>query len=186
MLTLILGGARSGKSRLAQRLAAKAERVSYVATCQAGPDPEMLARIERHRADRPSGWRTIEEPLALAEAVERMANESDAILVDCLTIWLSNLSWEHRDISGVGALACEAAISSQLQRLAAAARGCHVILVSNELGCGTVPESAVARAFRDTHGMMNQWAAEAADEVILTIAGLPFYLKTAVRGEVSR
>jgi adenosylcobinamide kinase/adenosylcobinamide-phosphate guanylyltransferase len=186
MLTLILGGVRSGKSRLAQRLAAKAERVSYVATCQSGQDSEMLARIERHRADRPSGWRTIEEPLALAEAVERTARDSDAILVDCLTIWLSNLSWEHREVGGAGAFACEAAMRSQLQRLAAAARQCRVILVSNELGAGTVPESAVTRAFRDTHGLMNQWAAEAADEVILTVAGLPLYLKTAVRGEDSR
>jgi adenosylcobinamide kinase / adenosylcobinamide-phosphate guanylyltransferase len=186
MLTLILGGARSGKSRLAQRLAANAGRVSYVATCQSGQDSEMLARIERHRADRPSGWRTVEEPLAPAEAVERMANESDAILVDCLTIWLSNLSWEHRDIGGAGAFVCEAAIRGQLQRLTAAARHCHVILVSNELGGGTVPESAVTRAFRDAHGLMNQWAAEAADEVILTVAGLPLYLKTAVRGEGSR
>jgi adenosylcobinamide kinase/adenosylcobinamide-phosphate guanylyltransferase len=183
MLTLILGGARSGKSRLAQRLAAKAERVGYVATCQAGQDPEMLARIERHRGDRPSGWRTIEEPLALADVVQRMTSEADAILVDCLTIWLSNLSWEHREAGGAGSLACESAVRSQLQRTAAAARHCHVILVSNELGGGTVPESAVTRAFRDAHGLMNQWAAEAADQVILTVAGLPRYLKTAVHGE---
>lgn len=186
MLTLILGGARSGKSRLAQRLAAKAERVSYVATCQAGLDPEMLARVEQHRAGRPGDWRTVEEPLALADAVERMANESDVILVDCLTIWLSNLSWEHREAGGASAFVCETAIRSQLQRLAAAARQCHVILVSNELGSGTVPESAVTRAFRDTHGLMNQWAAAAADEVILTVAGLPLYLKTPIRDEGSR
>ena len=94
MLTLILGGARSGKSRLAQRLATTAGRVTYIATAQAGQDAEMAARIARHRADRPSLWRTIEEPLALAGAVERAANQSDAILVDCLTIWLSNLFWE--------------------------------------------------------------------------------------------
>lgn len=183
MLTLILGGARSGKSRLAQRLAAAAGRVSYIATAQAGEDPEMAARIERHRADRPSSWRTIEEPLALASVVEREASETDAILVDCLTIWLSNLFWEHRDGTPQQV---EAAIRADLRRIAAAGRQCHIILVSNELGSGTVPEPAVTRAFRDTQGLMNQWVAEAADEVILTVAGLPLYLKTAPQREDAR
>ena len=176
MLTLILGGARSGKSRLAQRLAAPAARVSYVATAQAGDDPEMAARIEQHRAGRPPSWRTIEEPLALADAVDRAASDADAILVDCLTIWLSNLFWEHRDGK---AQQVEDAARTELQRITGSASHCHVILVSNELGCGTVPEPAVTRAFRDTQGLLNQWAAEAADEVILTVAGLPLYLKTA-------
>jgi adenosylcobinamide kinase/adenosylcobinamide-phosphate guanylyltransferase len=176
MLTLILGGARSGKSRLAQRLAAPAGRVSYVATAQAGHDPEMAARIEQHRANRPDSWRTIEEPLALASAVERAANEADAILVDCLTVWLSNLFWEHRDGTPQQV---EDAVRTELQRIIASARNCHVILVSNELGCGTVPEPAVTRAFRDTQGLLNQWAAEGSDEVILTVAGLPLYLKTS-------
>src|SRR5438046_7780885 len=97
MLTLILGGARSGKSSLAQRLAMPAGRVSYLATAHAGSDPEMAARIERHRAGRPPSWRTIEEPLALAAAVEREAAQADAILVDCMKIWLTNLFWEHPD-----------------------------------------------------------------------------------------
>jgi adenosylcobinamide kinase/adenosylcobinamide-phosphate guanylyltransferase len=176
MLTLVLGGARSGKSRMAHRLAAPAGRVSYVATAQAGNDAEMAARIERHRADRPTSWRTIEEPLALAAAVERAANQADAILVDCLTLWLSNLFWEHRDSAPQQV---EDAARNQLRRIAAAAHQCHIILVSNELGCGTVPEPAVTRGFRDTQGLLNQWAAEAADEVILTVAGLPLYLKTA-------
>jgi adenosylcobinamide kinase/adenosylcobinamide-phosphate guanylyltransferase len=136
----------------------------------------MAARIARHRADRPSSWRTIEEPLALAGAVESAANETDTILVDCLTLWLSNLFWEHRDTAP---RQVEDVARNELQRLAAAARQCHLILVSNELGCGTVPEAAVTRAFRDTQGLLNQWAAEAADEVILAIAGLPLYLKTA-------
>ena len=175
MLTLILGGASSGKTRLAQRLAAPAGRVSYIATAQAGHDAEMAARIERHRASRPASWRTIEEPLALAAAVECAANDAEAILVDCLTLWLSNLFWEHRD----GApQQVEDAARSELQRIAAAACRCHIILVSNELGCGTVPEAAVTRGFRETQGLLNQWAAEAADQVILTVAGLPLYLKT--------
>ena len=176
MFTLILGGASSGKSRFAQHLALPYARVIYVATAQAGQDAEMAARIARHRDDRPPGWRTIEEPLALASAVERAAKDADAILVDCLTIWLSNLFWEHRD----GApRQVEDAACAELHRIAAVGRVCHVILVSNELGCGTVPEPAVTRAFRDAQGLLNQWAAEAADEVILTVAGLPLYLKGA-------
>jgi adenosylcobinamide kinase/adenosylcobinamide-phosphate guanylyltransferase len=173
MLTLILGGARSGKSRLAQRLAQKAGRVTYVATAQAGGDGEMSARIEHHRAQRPSEWLTIEETLAVAEAVERAAKTSDAVLVDCLTIWLSNLFWEHRD-SPAG---IEELVGSSLRRIADASRETQVFLVSNELGSGTVPEAAITRAFRDSQGLLNQRAAELADEVILTVAGLPLYLK---------
>jgi adenosylcobinamide kinase/adenosylcobinamide-phosphate guanylyltransferase len=176
MLTLILGGARSGKSRLAQRLATLAGHVIYIATARVGKDDEMAARIERHHADRPASWRTIEEPLALAAAVERAVNESDAILVDCLTVWLSNLFYAHRDSSP---RQLEDEVRAELQRIAQAAGASHVILVSNELGCGTVPEHSVTRAFRDAHGLLNRWAAEAADEVILTVAGLPLYLKSA-------
>jgi adenosylcobinamide kinase / adenosylcobinamide-phosphate guanylyltransferase len=174
MLTLILGGARSGKSLLAERLAAPAGRVSYVATARIDQDAEMAARVERHRARRPASWRTIEEPLALADAVHCAANDSNAILVDCLTIWLSNLFWEQRD--GTPRQVQEAA-RNELRRITVAGRPCHVILVSNEVGCGTVPEPAVTRAFRDTQGLLNQWSADAADEVIFTVAGLPLYLK---------
>jgi adenosylcobinamide kinase/adenosylcobinamide-phosphate guanylyltransferase len=174
MLTLILGGARSGKSRFAQKLAARAQRVCYLATLVPGDDPEMQARMARHRADRPSSWRTVEEPLALADAVELASRDADAVLVDCLTLWLSNLSWEHRASEPRH---LEDAVQSQIRRIADAGRACHIILVSNEVGCGTVPESPVARAFRDIHGFLNQWVAEAADEVILVVAGLPLYLK---------
>jgi adenosylcobinamide kinase / adenosylcobinamide-phosphate guanylyltransferase len=180
MLTLILGGARSGKSKLAQRLAATAGRVAYIATAVVGDDPEMAGRIARHRSDRPHFWPTIEESLALASAVERASKDVDTVLVDCLTIWLSNLSWEHRDSPP---RELEALTHREIERIAAVARQCRVILVSNELGSGTVPEAAVTRAFRDVHGILNQSAAEAADEVILTVAGLPLYLKRASRQE---
>ena len=175
MLTLILGGARSGKSRLAQRLAAQAARVAYIATAQVNQDVEMAARIERHRAERPNSWWTIEEPIDLACAVERAANQAEAIIVDCLTIWLSNLFFQHRDGAPQQVENC---VRKQLEKIAAVARSCHLILVSNELGCGTVPEPALTRAFRDAQGLLNQWAAEAADDVVLTVAGLPMYLKT--------
>ena len=180
MLTLIIGGARSGKSKLAQRLATSAGQVAYIATAALGQDPEMAARIERHRGDRPRSWQTIEEPLALASAVERASKEFDAVLVDCLTIWLSNLFWEHRNREPGHV---ETVARAELQQIAGVIRPCHVILVSNELGSGTVPEPAITRAFRDLHGLLNQWAAEAADDVILTVAGLPLYLKTANRHE---
>lgn len=174
MLTLILGGARSGKSRLAQKLAAAAGRVTYIATAEVNQDAEMAARIEQHRASRPSSWRTIEEPVALACAAERAADESDAVLIDCLTIWLNNLSWKYRDGTPQQLEDC---VRDEIERIAATARHGRLILVSNEVGSGTVPEAAVTRAFRDTHGFLNQWAAESADEVILTVAGLPLYLK---------
>jgi adenosylcobinamide kinase/adenosylcobinamide-phosphate guanylyltransferase len=174
MLTLILGGARSGKSKLAQRLAAPAGRVTCVATAAAGDDTGMAARIHQHRAHRPPSWQTIEEPLALANAIDLASKDSDAILVDCLTIWLSNLFWAHRDCPPGHV---EDAARNELRQIVTATRQCHIILVSNELGSGTVPEPAVTRAFRDAHGLVNQWAAEAADEVILTVAGLPLYLK---------
>jgi adenosylcobinamide kinase/adenosylcobinamide-phosphate guanylyltransferase len=180
MMTLILGGARSGKSKLAQRLAARAGSVAYIAAATASDDPEMAGRIERHLGDRPRSWQTIEEPLALASAVERASKESDAILVDCLTIWLSNLFWEHRD-GEAGHV--EAGARAELQQIAGVTPSCHVILVSNELGCGTVPEPAVTRAFRDVQGLLNHWAAEGGDEVIFRVAGLLFYLKTASHGE---
>jgi adenosylcobinamide kinase/adenosylcobinamide-phosphate guanylyltransferase len=178
MLTLILGGARSGKSRMAQKLAMPAGRVTFVATAQAGDDVEMAGRIERHRASRLSTWRTIEEPLALASAVEEAVKDADAVLVDCLTIWLANLFLRRKDETSDDV---EDAARAELHRVARAARHCHVILVSNELGSGTVPEPAITRAFRDQHGLLNQWAAEAANQVILMVAGLPLYLKVESR-----
>jgi adenosyl cobinamide kinase/adenosyl cobinamide phosphate guanylyltransferase len=167
MLSLILGAARSGKSKLAQKIAAAYPRVVYIATAPVDDDAEMVARIANHRANRPAGWQTVEAPLALAAAIEHAAPNADAVLVDCLTLWLSNLYFAGAQDSSV----------AELERIAAAASGCHVILVSNELGAGTVPEQALTRRFRDAHGLMNQQAAEAADDVILTVAGLPLYLK---------
>lgn len=184
MLTLILGGARSGKSRLAQQLGSSARRVVYVATARLdeNADAEMSARIAHHRASRPSSWQTIEEPLDLAAAVERAANDAEAILVDCLTLWLSNIFYERKDGTTQEIEGCARAA---LGRIAKTARHRQVILVSNELGSGTVPDAAVTRAFRDAHGLLNQWAGEAADQVILTVAGLPLYLKQISAGTQS-
>ena len=173
MLTLVLGCARSGKSRFAQSLCAGARRVAYVATARADDD-EMRRRIERHQQTRSPDWRTIEEALEIANAIESLSSDCDFILLDCLTLWLSNLCWEHRDSPGE---LVEATISKELSRLIAAATASHLIIVSNEVGGGLVPESAVGRRFRDLHGWMNQDVARAADCVYQLVAGIPIPVK---------
>ena len=172
MLTLIIGGARSGKSRFAQTLSV-GPRIVYLATGNPS-DAEMADRIARHRRDRPTHWLTIEEPLEIASAVERHAPQCDCLLIDCLTLWLSNLSWEHRDSAADTLHQCAAA---QLARISAASAACHVVIVTNELGCGLVPESPLARAFRDLQGWMNQEVARAADCVYHVVAGIPVAIK---------
>ena len=173
MLTLVIGGARSGKSRFAQSLAADSASVAYIATARA-EDAEMAARIARHRADRPPHWTTIEAPLDIANAVEQHARDFDTILLDCLTLWLSNLCFEHRDRPR---LSIHAAASQQLTRLADAARLTHLVLVTNEVGSGLVPESSLGRFFRDLQGSINQEAARAADWVHHLVAGIPVAIK---------
>jgi adenosylcobinamide kinase / adenosylcobinamide-phosphate guanylyltransferase len=179
MLTLILGGARSGKPNLVQKLAATSGRVVYIATAQPAEDAEMAARIPRHGSSRPPCWQTIEEPTALRSAVERAASVADTVRIGCLTTWMSNFFLAHRDASPPTA---EDSSRAEIRCIAAAPRQCRVILVSNEFGCCTVPEAAVARAFCDAQGLVNQYAAEAADEVILTVARPPLYLEAAKVG----
>jgi len=164
---LVLGGARSGKSAYAQRLAevASGERV-YVATAEAG-DEEMAARIAGHRAGRGAGWRTIEAPFALADAVQAEARPGRVVLVDCLTLWLSNLMLGGRDV--------EAEIG-RLVAAIAALKG-PAIFVSNEVGLGVVPDTKIGRVFRDSQGRLNREAAAASDAVVLLAAGLPTLLK---------
>ncbi|MFM9975788.1 MAG: bifunctional adenosylcobinamide kinase/adenosylcobinamide-phosphate guanylyltransferase [Beijerinckiaceae bacterium] len=167
-LTFVLGGARSGKSAHAEALArdCAATRI-YIATAQAF-DAEMHERIARHRADRAAdGWQTVEEPFALAEAVAKAANPGAVVLVDCLTLWLSNLMLTERDV--------EAGRDALLAALAAA-RG-PVVLVSNEVGLGIVPETPLGRRFRDEQGRLNQKIAALCGHVILVAAGLPLVLK---------
>jgi len=134
-------------------------------------DPEMEARVARHRRDRPSHWITVEEPLDIAGAVE-CHRDADCILVDCLTLWLSNLCWEYRaDSSPIERIALE-----QLARVAFVPAA-QVVLVTNEVGYGIVPESPVARFFRDLQGRMNQEAARIAGEVVQVVAGIPVVIK---------
>lgn len=163
---LILGGARSGKSRYAEGIARAMGRDRvYVATAQAHDD-EMARRIEAHVAARGDGWRTMEAPLDLTAALEA---EGDVLLVDCLTLWLTNLMLAERDPA------------AETDRLLASLKAATapVILVSNEVGLGIVPDNALARRFRDAQGVLNQRIAEQADLVVFMAAGLPLVMKGA-------
>jgi adenosylcobinamide kinase/adenosylcobinamide-phosphate guanylyltransferase len=173
MLSLVIGGARSGKSRFAESLGANSKRVTYVATARC-EDEEMAARIARHRARRPARWVVIEEPLEIGSAIERCAVGCDFLLLDCLTLWLSNFCWEHRDDTEADV---HAAAIREVARVSAAAATYHVVLVTNEVGCGLVPESPLGRFFRDLQGWVNQDAARSADWVYHVVAGIPVAIK---------
>ncbi|MGD0722481.1 MAG: bifunctional adenosylcobinamide kinase/adenosylcobinamide-phosphate guanylyltransferase [Roseiarcus sp.] len=166
---LVLGGARSGKSGYALALAeaAAGERL-YLATGSAG-DAEMAARIARHRSERGEGWTTLEEPLALAEALAREARAARVVLVDCLTFWLANAMFARRDPAEETARLCAA-----IEALAGPA-----VFVSNEVGSGIVPETRLGRDFRDEQGRLNQAVARACGGVALVVAGVPIQLKPA-------
>ncbi|NKJ43736.1 bifunctional adenosylcobinamide kinase/adenosylcobinamide-phosphate guanylyltransferase [Novosphingobium sp. SG720] len=163
----VIGGARSGKSRHAQiRAEASGLAPVYLATAQAF-DAEMTARITQHQAERDGRWQTVEAPLDLAEAIAREAAPGRVLLVDCLTLWLSNLMLSERDMAGA---------LDALERAVAGAAGL-VILVSNEVGQGIVPDNALARRFRDEAGWANQRMAACCDEAVLVCAGLALTLK---------
>jgi adenosylcobinamide kinase/adenosylcobinamide-phosphate guanylyltransferase len=169
-VTLVLGGARSGKSRYAQQLAEQSRHVVFVATAKAS-DEEMRLKIERHRTDRPQEWRTIEEPLNLPEVLAENALGSDVIVVDCLTIFAANLL----EVEGEDSKAIERRVDALCEALRIAQ--CNIVLVSNEVGSGVVPEYAVGCRFRDLLGEINQKVARIADDVVLLVAGLPLALK---------
>lgn len=167
LTTLILGGARSGKTSRALALAeSTGQKRCYIATAQAC-DAEMAARIANHQAERGAGWWTLEAPLDLADAVTVAAKDSDVVLIDCLTLWLSNLMHHGRDVA------------EETTGLIATlnAGTVPVIAVSNEVGMSIVPDNRMARDFRDAQGRLNQQIAGAAEIVELVVAGLPLKLK---------
>ena len=170
-LSLILGGARSGKSAHAEALCESlSARPVYLATATlAGDDPEMAGRVAAHRARRGGHWRTVEAPLELAAALEAEAAPGRALLVDCLTLWLSNLMLAGRDVPAAGETLAGALGRARLR--------CPVVLVSSEVGLGIVPGNRLARAFRDHAGRLHQSLAARADRVVLVVAGLPLTVK---------
>jgi adenosylcobinamide kinase/adenosylcobinamide-phosphate guanylyltransferase len=166
-VTLVLGGAKSGKSRYAERVVeAAATGGTYCATAEAG-DAEMAERIAAHRARRGPFWHTVETPLALGTVIAKAATRERPLLIDCLTLWLSNLLLAGKEPEAESALLCRALQQS---------RG-PVVLVSNELGMGLVPDTPLGRRFRDAAGCLNQDVAALADRVVFVAAGLPLVLK---------
>ncbi len=178
-LTLVLGGVRAGKSRYAQTLAQAGRRVLVVATAEAGDD-EMAARIQAHRAERPAHWDTLEEPLDLETALAPRLPAYDTMLLDCLTLWVSNLLLRNAD-AGQARLD----ISAEAHRLLELYEDGDAswIVVSNEVGLGVIPANELARAYADELGRVNQVFAQAADDVILMVAGQSVNLKALGSGE---
>ncbi|MBC3886589.1 bifunctional adenosylcobinamide kinase/adenosylcobinamide-phosphate guanylyltransferase [Undibacterium griseum] len=193
--TLIFGGARSGKSAFAEQLATQwmtqparagsapghGRQVIYLATAQAA-DAEMQQRITHHQQRRPAEWRTLEQPLALADTIRRHSQPDTLILIDCITVWLSNcLFADNRDFPEIGTITPPAIYTEQRAALldALAQAPGEVILVSNEVGMGIVPMGAVSRWFTDEAGWLNQALASCSERVIWVAAGLPLYLKNA-------
>lgn len=174
---LILGGARSGKTGLGERLAMRAgEKPAYLATAEA-LDGEMRDRVETHQRQRQGRFATIEEPLELTREILKAAKTHDVILVDCLTLWITNLLGANRDV---------AAAVDDLVTTLGRVDATRVILISNEVGLGIVPDNALARSFRDLAGEAHQRLAEICDDVHLVVAGLPMTIKggeTSTNGE---
>lgn len=166
-VTLVLGGARSGKSRYAEQLVERAARCgTYCATAEAG-DAEMAERIAAHRARRGPFWRTVETPLALVQTIPAAAARERPLLIDCLTLWLSNLLLAGRRPDEEAGALCGA-----LRHAAG-----PVVLVANEVGMGLVPETPLGRRFRDAAGLLNQDVAALAGRVVFVAAGLPLVMK---------
>ena len=175
-LTLVMGGVRSGKSRCALQLASDVERVVFLATAERREDEEMRQKIERHRAERPEHWTTIEEPLNLSAAIES-AKGCDLLLIDCLTLFAGKLIEVYGDDSTSQATSIDALCAAL--KLAPF----PIVVVSNEVGSGVVPASEAGRRYRDLLGEINQRVAAIADQVVLMVAGLPLALKGSLHTE---
>lgn len=187
-LTLVLGGARSGKSHHAEQLALQcAGPVTYVATAGEG-DEEMQLSVALHRARRPEHWGLVEEPVRLAEALYTHAQHGGCVLVDCLTLWLNNLLFsEHHEYPDTGLITPPEAWTTEIDALLTALPLLpgEVILVSNEIGLGVVPMGAVTRFYVDELGRLNQRLAALADNVHLLVAGIPMVVKGPALGTSS-
>ncbi|KAF0182812.1 MAG: adenosylcobinamide kinase / adenosylcobinamide-phosphate guanylyltransferase [Nitrospirae bacterium] len=171
MITLIIGGTRSGKSGYALNLASggAGKAKAYVATAQA-LDEEMSDRISRHKDERSEDWITFEEPFGLASLLREICSHFDQILVDCLTVWLSNKLLNEPEL-------VDGAVEGLVHALMETHRKTQYFIVTNEVGMGIVPDNALARKFRDLAGLLNQKVAEVADHVYLVSAGIPIKIK---------
>lgn len=170
-VTLITGGCKSGKSRYALEMTGNitSDRKVFIATCIPFDD-EMEDRIKRHQEERSKTWHTLEVPVLLSEAISEWSAKSDIILIDCLSLWINNIMLQHSDIEYV---------SDKIQNLVSSLENscCSVVLVSNEVGSGIVPDNKLARFFRDAAGFANQKIASMADRVIWMVAGIPVVIK---------
>ncbi|GAX61299.1 adenosylcobinamide-phosphateguanylyltransferase [Candidatus Scalindua japonica] len=177
-LTLIIGGTRSGKSAFATELAKKHRHVCYIATADSGQssqvyDREMLERIQKHRENRPSEWKTVEAPLELDKAVSNLNGNIDVALIDCITIYVTNMLLSSHKEEG------DEYITNAINKLCSVCKNVpfHVIMVTNEVGYGVVPDNAISRKFRDIAGYANQIIAREADNVYLVTAGIENKIK---------
>lgn len=167
MITFVLGGARSGKSLFAlEKASAFSGKKAFIATAQA-LDAEMQERIQRHRKERSTDWIAIEEPLDISGRIKKLGNDINAALIDCLTLWLSNITLNNMEIENQIDLLCGSISAVQ----------CPLFIVSNEVGMGIVPEGKLSRRFRDNAGLLNRRIASIADEVYLVTAGIPLKIK---------
>jgi len=175
MVTLVLGGARSGKSRYAQELASAFDRVVFIATARRS-DMEMRSRIARHRRERPSSWKTVEVTTGLDRAVLEESPAADLLLIDCLALYMANIMGRKSGAQG--------RVQTHMQKLCQAVRDVEssVVIVSNEVGSGIVPSYRSGREYRDLLGELNQHIAKVADRVILMVAGLPLTVKDRSAG----
>ncbi|NWH03683.1 bifunctional adenosylcobinamide kinase/adenosylcobinamide-phosphate guanylyltransferase [Desulfobacter latus] len=168
---LVLGGCRSGKSGFAKQAADHMARDKKIYLATSVPtDREMKERVKHHQEDRGPDWATIEEPIRIHETIDRACVQAKVILVDCLTLWVSNLLLQETNEAGI--MAAVDRLMDALNRST-----CPVILVSNEVGYGIVPENSLARQFRDMAGLVNQRVARAVDEVVVSMAGIPVRIK---------
>ena len=171
-ISLVLGGARSGKSRYAENLAkATTKPVVYIATAEIR-DKAIQARVALHQAERPAHWRTVESPLQLADTLKQYAASGTTLLVDCLTMWVTNLLCTEQEVD------IQAEIQAALQTMATLPG--EIILVSNEVGMGIIPMGSLTRDYVDTAGRLHQDIAQIADRVVLVVAGLPMAFKGKV------
>ena len=178
-LTLILGGARSGKSRYAEQIASRAQaEVLYVATGEARDD-EMTNRIARHKARRPSEWHTLEAPVQVGKAIDGQGDKWEVVLLDCITLLANNMFGREVEDEPAASDEAESALMNEIEQLldVYAAGENHWLVVSNEVGLGLVPSFPLGRLYRDALGRANQRLAEAADEVVLMVAGQPVVIK---------